>query len=750
MKYAAVLVVLLVSSGMAQDITPEMLRQASAKTGMSEQELLGKIDGKKTAIEQEPGLKTAPAPIVILPSESVEKVKTVKTAPRSAPKTMPANFFGADFFKGDPGLFNPSSFGPVPGDYLIGPGDQIVVDVWGEVEFRHERIVDRDGSIILPRAGRISSVNLTLDQVSRDIINKLSKSYSGIDPESNNGTTFVSVSLGALRAIRVFVVGEAAMPGAYEMTSLSTIFTAIHSAGGPGKNGSMRDIRLMRGKKQVGSIDLYDYLLTGSRDADEVLRDGDTVFIPGRNQTVEIRGQVRRPMKYELLPKEGARKLIEYAGGFTPTAETNIIHVNRILLPAERKPNSPDRVQRDFDLRTKMKFELRDGDLVTVGNTPDKLENWVSIKGSVKRPGKYEFIEPLTVKQLIEKTGGLWEDALIETATIDRISPDGTYQTTSGGENVFLNSQDILTIYSKWSLQDRYKVTVGGAVREPGSFNFREGMTLRDLVLRAGGLSEDADVLHAEVSRLSDDALGSRDLSSEPAKTVELINVELGKEWLSDGKEFVIHPRDQIAIRRMPWWQLQRSIIINGEIGYPGTYVLDRPDERLSDLIARAGGLKPNAFAKGARVVRKKDSIGNVALSLEKALNDPGKEHDIILADGDEIIIPSTPNTVKVAGAVSFPTSIVWEKGKSLGDYVSRAGGYIDGADKWKTHVVYPNGMSKQIKHRWFDPDVMPGSVIVVPTQKPDNSDSKISTLKEIASIFASVATVWLVIDRTQ
>ena len=297
MKYAAVLVVLLVSSGMAQDITPEMLRQASAKTGMSEQELLGKIDGKKTAIEQEPGLKTAPAPIVILPSESVEKVKTVKTAPRSAPKTMPANFFGADFFKGDPGLFNPSSFGPVPGDYLIGPGDQIVVDVWGEVEFRHERIVDRDGSIILPRAGRISSVNLTLDQVSRDIINKLSKSYSGIDPESNNGTTFVSVSLGALRAIRVFVVGEAAMPGAYEMTSLSTIFTAIHSAGGPGKNGSMRDIRLMRGKKQVGSIDLYDYLLTGSRDADEVLRDGDTVFIPGRNQTVEIRGQVRRPMK---------------------------------------------------------------------------------------------------------------------------------------------------------------------------------------------------------------------------------------------------------------------------------------------------------------------------------------------------------------------------------------------------------------------------------------------------------------------
>ncbi|MCP4183056.1 MAG: hypothetical protein GY761_07030, partial [Hyphomicrobiales bacterium] len=313
-----------------------------------------------------------------------------------------------------------------------------------------------------------------------------------------------------------------------------------------------------------------------------------------------------------------------------------------------------------------------------------------------------------------------------------------------------LQGQDILKVFSIWDITDRYQVSIDGAVREPGSFDFREGMTLRDLVLRAGGLSEDADVLHAEVSRLSKDALGSRDLSSEPAKTVELINVELGKAWLSDGSDFDIQPRDQVAIRRMPWWQFQRSITINGEVGYPGTYALDRPDERLSDLIARAGGLKPNAFEKGARVVRKKDSIGNVALSLEKALDKPGQEHDIILAAGDEIIIPATPHTVKVAGAVSFPTSIVWEKGKSLGDYVSRAGGYIDGADKWKTHVVYPNGMSRQIRHRWFDPDVMPGSVIVVPTQKPDSGDSKLSTLKEVASIFASIATVWLVIDRTQ
>jgi protein involved in polysaccharide export with SLBB domain len=740
---------------MAQDVSPELMREAVSKTGLTENELLEKLDSKETLEQAEPGRVEPLSPVVVLPSESIDKAALASPAPKTPPKTIPANYFGADFFKGDPSLFNPSSFGPVPGDYLIGSGDQIVVDVWGEVEFRHERLVDRDGSIILPRAGRISCVNSTLDQVTRDIRNKLSKSYSGIDAKGEGGTTFVSVSLGALRAIRVFVVGEVAMPGAYEMTSLSTIFTALHSAGGPGENGSMRDIKLMRGKEKVGSIDLYEYLLTGSRDGDEILRDGDTVFVPGRKISVQINGQVRRPLKYELLPKEGLRKLIEYAGGFTPDAETNIVHVNRILSPNQRSSYSPDRVQRDLDLRQKKIHLINDGDVVTVDSIPDRLENWVEIEGSVKRPGRYELTHTKTVKNLINIAGGLWGDAITEHVTIDRIEADGTYKTVEislgGDSGAFpLQGQDILKVFSIWDLQDRYQVSIDGAVREPGSFDFREGMTLRDLVLRAGGLSEDADVLHAEVSRLSVDALSSRDLSSEPAKTVELIDVELGRDWLSDGPDFVIHPRDQVAIRRMPWWQLQRSVIINGEVGYPGTYVLDRPDERLSDLISRAGGLKPNAFAKGARVVRKKDGIGNVALSLDKAIDNPGKDNDIVLAAGDEIIIPPTPHTVKVAGAVSFPTSIVWEKGKSLGDYVSRAGGYIDGADKWKTHVVYPNGMSKQIRHRWFDPGVMPGSVIVVPTQKPDNGDSKLSTLKEIASIFASIATVWLVIDRTQ
>ncbi|MCP4184862.1 MAG: hypothetical protein GY761_16340, partial [Hyphomicrobiales bacterium] len=731
---------------MAQDVSPELMRQAVSKTGMTESELLGKLDVKKTSEQTEPGRVEPLSPVVVLPGASLIEETFVPPVVEAPPETLSTKYFGADFFQGDPGLFSPSSFGPVPGDYLIGAGDQIVVDVWGEVEFRHERLVDRDGSIILPRAGRISCVNSTLDQVTRDIRNKLSKSYSGIDAKGEGGTTFVSVSLGALRAIRVFVVGEVAMPGAYEMTSLSTIFTALHSAGGPGENGSMRDIKLMRGKEQVGSIDLYQYLLTGSRDGDEILRDGDTVFVTGRKLSVQINGQVRRPMHYELLPKDGLRKLIEYAGGFTPNAETNIVHVDRILLPNERSSNSPDRVQRDLDLRQKKIHKINDGDVVTVDNIPDRLENWVQIDGSIKRPGKYELTHTKTVKSLIGIAGGLWGDAITERATIDRIAADGIYKTVEislDGEfdDFPLQTQDVLKVFSIWDLQDRHQVTIDGAVREPGSFDYREGMTLRDLVLRAGGLSEDADVLHAEVSRLSYDALSSRDLSSEPAKTVELINVELGKEWLSDGQKFVIHPRDQIAIRRMPWWQLQRSVIINGEVGYPGTYVLDRPDERLSDLISRAGGLKPNAFAKGARVIREKDSIGNVALSLEKALDKPDSEHDIILAAGDEIIIPSTPHTVKVAGAVSFPTSIVWEKGKTLGDYVSRAGGYTDGADKWKTHVVYPNGMSKQIKHRWFDPSVMPGSVIVVPTQKPDSGDSKISTLKEIASIFASIAT---------
>ena len=777
----------------AQEVSPALLEEAARRSGLSQEELLRRYRqeqrraggaGLDTLGAQEPGRvdligiddsqptagrMVSPAPLVILPfdleaaRERAAKADTVAGLPVDPEGT--ASFFGAEFFRLDPGVFNPSTFGPVPEDYLIGVGDQIVVDVWGEVEFRLERIVDRDGSIILPKGGKISCHNRTLAQVRSAIRERLARSYSGISAEPGEGTTFVDVSLGRLRAIRVFVVGDAVRPGAYELSSVATVFAALHAAGGPAVSGSMRDVRLMRGGRTMASLDLYSYLLEGKREGDVILREGDTVFIPGRGKTVRLRGAVRRPRLFELREEEGLADLLRFGGGFATDAATEVVHVERILPPGARRAGAPDRIMLDIAMDPHRGLPsdpgqgvLLDGDGVEVGTIADRLENWIEISGSVKRPGRYEYREGLDVAVLIASAGGLWSDTLVERAIVDRLAPDGTYQAidfalgevlAGRAPAVGLWPQDRVRIFSKWDIQDRYEVAISGEVRAPGSFTYREGLTLRDLILKAEGLKESADLLKAEVSRLRLDAVRSRDISAPPAELVECITLPLGEGFLTAVESFLLAPHDQVAIRKLPWWELQRTVTVRGEVYYPGVYSLERPDETLSEIITRAGGLKPTAFASGARIVRRKDDVGNIALSLEKALDQPDSQFDVILAAGDEIRVPEMLHTVKVIGEVGFPTSIVYQKGKSLGYYVDRAGGYADGADKWKTRVVYPNGLSRPIKKIWRDPGVMPGSTIVVPVKPPPEGVGKLETLKEIAAIFASVATIYLVIDRT-
>lgn len=751
------------SPASAQQVPPELLKRAASETGLSQEELLKRLREAQRAAPvdttQAPGrTELPPVPQVILPFDLSQRADTAAARPDTTRVAGAESLFGSDFFRLDPGMFAPPAFGPVPPDYLIGPGDQIFVDVFGEVEFRIERVVDRDGSLILPKGGKIACAGRTLEQVARAVREKLAGSYSGIDPKGEGGTTFVDVNLGKLRAIRVFVVGEARQPGAYELTSLATAFTALYAAGGPNAQGSMRRIRVVRGDETLATLDLYDYLLQGKRGDDPVLRDGDTVLIPERGPTVRIAGEVRRPMRYELREGEGVRDLIRYAGGFTATAVTDLVHVARIVPPEQRRPEEPDRTQTDLDLRLKMIHLMSDGDRVTVARISDRLENWVEVQGNVKHPGRYQFTDGLTVAGLVRTAGGLWADTEVGRALIERLDPDLTRRAVEvklaaeldgSAPPTALQPQDRLRVFSKWDLQDRYQVAISGEVRRGGAFEWREGLTLRDLVLQAGGLRESADLLHAEVSRLRRDAIESRDVSSPPDSTVDIIDVELGADWLGNGGEFPLRPHDRVAVRRLPWWELPRTVVLQGEVVYPGTYTLEKPDERLSSLIRRAGGLKPTAYAPGARIVRNQDRIGNMALDLGKALEKPGSEQDVILEDGDDVRIPPVPYTVKVTGAVGFPTSIVYERGKSLGDYVARAGGYSQQADKWKTHVVYPNGMSKQIRKIWRDPEVMPGSTIVVPVKEPETGPGKLGTLKEIASILASAATIYLVIDRT-
>ncbi|MFO7654399.1 MAG: SLBB domain-containing protein [Candidatus Krumholzibacteriia bacterium] len=669
--------------------------------------------------------------------------------------------FGAEFFRLDAGMFEPPSFGPAPPDYLVGVGDEIVVDVWGEVEFRVTRVVDRDGTIILPRGGKIIAQNRTLEQLERAVREKLARSYSGISLDPGEGSIFLDVSLGSLRSIRVFVVGDARRPGSYELSSVSTIFSALYAAGGPARAGSMREIRLVRGQTEVGRLDLYDYLLGGRREGDVLLRDGDTVYIPPRGATVRTAGELRRTLLFELQPEEGYADLLRFAGGYTPAAALGNAHVLRIVPPEFRAPRAPDRVWVDISLDSASGLPadptaglLYDGDVVTVGAIEDRLENYVEIVGNVKRAGRYQHRPGMTVAALVAEAGGLWPDTLEERAVIDRTDSLGVYGQVSfrlgavlRGEEppLVLQPRDVLRVFSRWDVQERQQVHVSGEVRRPLSMDHREGLTLSDLILRAGGLKPAADPLRAEISRVRVEALTSRDTAGPAPSTVDVLTVPLTADYLEREDGFPLEPFDRVVVRKLPWWELQRTVSLQGEVFFPGTYSLERPDESLSSVIARAGGLKPTAYAPGARVIREQDGVGNIALNLIEALVEPGSAQDIILQQGDRIVIPDTQYTVKVVGEVGFPTSLVWRGGRDIDWYVERAGGYLENSDKSKARVIHPNGMSLPNKR---NARVIAGSTIVVPVKPPREGPSRLEVVRDITVMLGSMATVWLAIDR--
>jgi protein involved in polysaccharide export with SLBB domain len=772
----------------AQEITPEMLEAASRQTGLSKEELLrryeqeggqGTAGAENTSEENSPGRQELgdiddrmpwrdTNVQVILPFSGEEGADKKGIGDQDSTETIDDSdrFFGSEFFKLDSGVFDPPSFGPLSGEYRLGIGDEIIINVWGGVDFQLTRIVDRDGAIILPKAGKIVCAGRTLDELDQSLRERLAQLDSSIDVDGadgeDEGDTFVEITLGHLRAIRVFVVGEVHRPGSFELSSVSTILTALYAAGGPSDQGSYRDIRLMRGESTVAHFDIYQYLMGGNRRGDAILQEGDTVFIPSRGPSTQILGAVKRPMNYEIMPGQNLTDLINYAGGFTSLAASDVIHIQRILPPEFRSPGHPDKVFLDiaYDVgkmepKNGSPAPLLGGDEVTIDGIDDRLENWVQVSGSVKRPGKYEFLDGMTVVDLVDLAGGLWPDALSERAVIDRTSPEKMFSSISvalsailsgTADPVLVQPLDELRVFSRWDAQTRPQVHITGEVFDPLTIDFREGMTLRDLVLKAGGLKDSANLMQADVSRLIMSAVQNPDVSVRPERTVEILNVSLGSDFLTADESLVLMPHDRVAVRRLPWWESQSTVTVNGEVFYPGTFSLERKDERISSVIARAGGLRPDAYLIGARVNRIQDSVGNIALDLMQALAQPGSQYDIILQDGDEILIPDRMFTVKVEGEVGFPTSLIFEEGKDINYYVHRAGGYLNKSDKKRARVVYPNGLSLPNKG---GSKVVAGSTIIVPIKPPPEGKSTMESVRDITGIIASLAMVWLVIDST-
>ncbi len=691
-----------------------------------------------------------------------EALETPATLPAARPADPPASRepqpadpprFGASLFALPAGAFAPPAYGPIASNYRLGPGDEIVVDVWGDTVFRRVETVNREGVILLPEAGQVSLSGLTLASAERRVRDRLSSVLSGISGDPP--TTFLDVSLGRLRPVQVFVVGDAVRPGAYDLSAASTALHALYFAGGPGAHGTMRDIRVVRGGKVVARLDVYGYLQDGRRD-DGHLQNDDTVFVPLAGPRVTVKGDVTRPGVYELADGETLADVLAFAGGPTFTTSRERARVERIVPPDERREGRPDRIvleaPLDAVLAGEETFALADGDVVHLGSIADDRTDWVEVAGSVWRPGTFAWSEGMTVSDLLSAAGGVRPDVYENRATLVRTRDDGVREARTidltavrSGEasgNPRLEPRDVLTLYSLETFRPTRRVSVRGSVREPGEYDLPLGLTLGDLILRAGGFTEDADPESVLVSRVRPD-------ESNGERLADTFPVAVGRDRLEapEASDFVLENHDLVFVRALPNWELHRVVLVSGEVRFPGTYSLRSPTETLADVIERAGGLLPTAYPAAFRLERQ-EGVGQVSVDLRRALERPNGPDNLILRDGDRLEIPERPMTVSVRGAVGFPTSLVWRPGKGVGYYVDNSGGYTDEAKRGETTIIYATGRAAKVKRWWPDPAVEPGARIVVPAKDPDAGVDWGGTIRSVTAVLASLATTVLVVDR--
>jgi len=701
-------------------------------------------------------------PVVFPPTHQAERDSVLDDNAARKGKGAGLTRFGADVFRQGPEAFEPMEFGPVPPDYRIGPGDEVIVSVWGAQELNVRVPVNRDGFIQLPDLGLVSVNGQTLQSLKDHLEKRLARIYSGIRSDGQ-GSTFVEISLGNLRSMQVFVLGDVVNPGGYTVTATSSVLNALYHAGGPSGDGSLRNIRVLRDNKVVERVDLYDYLARGDRSHDARLEHGDVVFVPPVGSLVTLDGEVHNPAVYELTPDEKLSDLLGLAGGFRSTALLSRIQVERIIPFEERVPlEQEDRTFININLepgsgQDAFTIDMHDGDHVTVLPIGNILRNVVKLTGTaVYKPGTFEHRTGMRVSDLVDRAGGLLGDAYMGWAHLVRTLPDKTRQLRSFNlqaaldgdptQNLQLQQLDEVQVFSVWDIQEKRYVSIEGLVRKPGRYELLEGMTITDLVMQAGGLRESAYRSQAEVSRINPESISSQ-------KTAEQFQVsmadELGQD--SDASRFPLLENDIVFIRAIPNWSLQENVWITGEVKFPGKYSLTSKTERLSSLIDRAGGLEETAYLNGAAFHRQKDDTGRMAIDFVKALESGKRDrnkYDLVMAAGDSIHIPREPKTVKVVGQVGFPSSILFENGRGHDWYIEQAGGKLDTADGDKIRIVMANGRVRT--PGWLhSPKPDAGATIVVPAKPEPKERNTLKNAAQIVSILTGAATTIYLISRT-
>lgn len=674
--------------------------------------------------------------------------------------------FGRNIFSNKQLSFEPNLNIATPANYRLGPGDEVIIDIWGASQNTIQETISPDGAILVEGLGPVYLNGMTVKEANNYLQTELRKIYSGVsDNESASG---IKLTLGQIRTIQVNVMGEVENPGTYTLSSFSTVFHALYQAGGMNEIGTMRAVKVYRDNQLLATLDIYDYILNGAMKQDIRLMDDDVIVVGTYDCLVNIAGKVKRPMFYEMKRDESVGSLLEFAGGFAGDAYTKNV---RLVRKSGRDYQIFNVDELDFS-----SFHLMDGDSLNVDSVIPKFSNMVEIKGAVFRPGMYQIGNRVTtVGELIQAAEGTMGDAFVNRAVLHRKREDLSLEVISinvkgildgSVADILLHNEDVLMIPSITDIQEEQVVSIHGEVAFPGTYVYAANTTLEDLILQAGGLNEAASTARVDIAR----RIKRSGATTSNNETAETFTFSLVDGFVVNGESaFALEPFDEIYVRRSPGYYEQQNVKIEGEILFPGTYALTKKNYRLSELITAAGGLTDEAYVRGARLertmtpeeqVRMKaalrmsklgnDSIDvdkldlgstyNVGIELDKALASPGSEIDVVLREGDRIVVPQYLNTVKINGEVMYPNTVSFIDGKKVKHYIEQSGGYTSNAKKSQAYIVYMNGTIARVKGRGKN-IVQPGCEIIVPA-KPDRKGLSLPEIMSIGTSTASLATM--------
>lgn len=763
---------------------PQDLIDKAKAAGMTDEQIRREMNKRMGQSGTEQATRTASEAVVTDRTVTLPEGKEMPSldAQREANRPvgdLSGTVFGREIFSNKNLSFEPNLNVPTPKEYVLSAGDELLINVWGDSELNLKLKVSPEGTILIPNLGPVSVSGLTIETAENRIRQELGRIMSTLSGDTDGANTFVSVSLSQIRSIKVNIVGEVVAPGTYTLPSFATLFNALYAAGGVNEIGSLRGIKVYRNSKEVAKLDVYDYLLNGKYNTNIRLEENDMVIVSPYDQLAVVQGKVKRNRIFEMKKGETLSQLLNMAGGFTGDAYKKDVRI-------KRKAGSRYQIATVTEDKYPT-FAMMDGDSLLVDSVIPFYENRLTVTGAVWRPGEYELNGAVhTVRQLVDQAAGLKGDEFAGRAQITRLNPDFTTTVIAVDIRGILNGtapdmelkpEDQLSIPSLFDLREPYTIKVSGAVNCIDTvLPYRNNLTVEDAIMMAGGLKESAATVNVEVARRIKDTKTYENTN----RTAEVFNFELNDNLgliSTDGKKsdtvFTLEPFDEVYVRFSPGYQEQQVVKVNGEITFAGDYVLAEKNSRLSDIIAKAGGITPDAYLKGASLKRQltedemrrletllqlsanKQSRDSVALSLEnikdysvgidleKALANPGSAHDVVLRDGDELYIPQYQSTVKISGAVTYPNSVTYTNGMSVKSCLSQAGGYNDIARKYPI-VIYMNGKVATTRKRFIFfkhyPKVEPGSEIVVPAKTQQDRKTSLAEILSITSSTTSMA----------